>query len=237
VKRSRAVVFLAALSLALLTARLGFWQLDRAAQKNAVQSAIDTRRSLPPLAPDALARTLAEADQQHYRAIEIDGRWLPEHTVYLDNRPMANRVGFIVVTPLALADGTAVLVQRGWLPRDALDRTKVAAPLVGADPVRVAGRIAPPPGRLYEFDGAASGPIRQNIDVAAFARETRLSLRPLSIQSLDRAGAPSDGLLRDWPLPAATVHKHYGYAFQWFALSALTIGLYVWFQLIRPRRP
>jgi surfeit locus 1 family protein len=32
------------------------------------------------------------------------------------------------------------------------------------------------------------------------------------------------------------VHKHYGYAFQWFALSALTCGLYAWFQLIRPRR-
>ena len=35
---------------------------------------------------------------------------------------------------------------------------------------------------------------------------------------------------------AAGVHKHYGYAFQWFALSALILGLYVWFQLIRPRR-
>ena len=36
--------------------------------------------------------------------------------------------------------------------------------------------------------------------------------------------------------PAADVHKHYGYAFQWFALCALIVGLYVWFQLIRPRR-
>jgi surfeit locus 1 family protein len=32
------------------------------------------------------------------------------------------------------------------------------------------------------------------------------------------------------------VQKHYGYAFQWFALSALIIGLYAWFQLPRPRR-
>jgi surfeit locus 1 family protein len=32
------------------------------------------------------------------------------------------------------------------------------------------------------------------------------------------------------------VHKHYGYAFQWFSLSLLTVGLYVWFQLIQPRR-
>ena len=53
----------------------------------------------------------------------------------------------------------------------------------------------------------------------------------------DDAGAASaDGLLRQWPEPASDVHKHYGYAFQWFGLSALVIVLYVWFQIIRPRR-
>jgi cytochrome oxidase assembly protein ShyY1 len=45
-----------------------------------------------------------------------------------------------------------------------------------------------------------------------------------------------DRLLRDWPFPAADVHKHYGYAFQWLALSALTIALYAWFQILSPRR-
>ena len=47
---------------------------------------------------------------------------------------------------------------------------------------------------------------------------------------------PDDGLARDWPAPATGVETHHGYAFQWFALSALITGLYVWFQLIRPRR-
>ena len=40
---------------------------------------------------------------------------------------------------------------------------------------------------------------------------------------------------REWPRPAVDVQKHYGYAFQWFALGALMAGLYVWFQLVRPR--
>jgi surfeit locus 1 family protein len=51
----------------------------------------------------------------------------------------------------------------------------------------------------------------------------------------DGANPPADGLLRQWPPPAADVHKHYGYAFQWFALSALVLVLYVWFQILRPR--
>ena len=62
-----------------------------------------------------------------------------------------------------------------------------------------------------------------------------LKLRPLSIQQLDADGAPPNGLLRHWPAPAFDVHKHYGYAFQWFAMAALITGLYVWFQLVRPR--
>jgi surfeit locus 1 family protein len=61
-------------------------------------------------------------------------------------------------------------------------------------------------------------------------------LAPLSLQQHDSAGTAGDGLLRQWPRPAGGVQKHYGYAFQWFALSALMAGLYVWFQLLRPRR-
>jgi surfeit locus 1 family protein len=51
----------------------------------------------------------------------------------------------------------------------------------------------------------------------------------------DSASTADDGLLRQWPRPAVDVQKHYGYAFQWFALGALMAGLYVWFQLVRPR--
>ena len=82
----------------------------------------------------------------------------------------------------------------------------------------------------------AAGAIRQNLDLAGFALETGLRLAPLSLQQQDSANTANDGLLRQWPRPAADVQKHHGYAFQWFALSALMAGLYVWFQLLRPRR-
>jgi surfeit locus 1 family protein len=100
----------------------------------------------------------------------------------------------------------------------------------------VQGRIAPGPGRVYDFAGAASGFIRQNLDIEMYARETALSLRPVSVVEEDGPSASQDGLLRHWPAPAADVHKHYGYAFQWFALSTLTIALYAWFQIIQPLR-
>lgn len=234
--RRGAIVLVAAMLSAALTARLGWWQLDRAAQKNQLQEAMDSRRALPPLAPADLAADSVAAATQHHRAIVLQGQWAAEQTIYLENRQMKGVPGFFAVTPLQLDDGTAVLVQRGWLPRDQADRTRIVAAPPPAGRVQVQGLIAPPPGRLYEFDTAASGAIRQNLEVNAFARETGLRLRPLSVQQQDDATQASDGLMRQWSAPASGVHKHYGYAFQWFALSALILGLYVWFQLIRPRR-
>ena len=227
------VVTLAALAGIALGVRLGVWQLDRAAQKIALQQSQDERRALPPMPAAELARTEDAARAQFGRAIALEGRWQPAHTIFLDNRQMGGRPGFFVVTPLVLADGSAVAVQRGWQPRDFQDRTRIAPPPTTDGIVAVQGRIAPPPGRLFDFGGAASGPIRQNLDLAAYAAETGRPLRPLSIV---QEGAADDGLLRDWPHPAADVQKHHGYAFQWFALASLILGLYVWFQLIRPRR-
>jgi surfeit locus 1 family protein len=229
-------VLLAALLATGVTARLGVWQLDRAAQKNALQEALESRRALPPLAVADLAHDAATAAAQQHRAVTLHGQWLAALTVYLDNRQMNGRPGFYALTPLRLDDGSAVLVQRGWLPRDVLDRTRIAAAPPPSGRVQVQGRIALAPPRLYEFDAAASGPIRQNLDLDAFARETALPLRPLTVVQEDGQPPVGDGLLRQWPRPAAGVHTHYGYAFQWFALSALILGLYVWFQLIRPQR-
>lgn len=239
VRLQRAIVTLAALVAALGTARLGLWQLDRAAQKTALHDAQMAQRQRPPLAEAELPRDVATAQAQLHRAARLRGQWLAAHTVALENRPMDGRTGFYLYTPLQLADGSAVLVQRGWVPRDLADRTRIAAPAPPPGEQGLDGRIALQPGRLYELQGAGAGPIRQNLDLAAFARETGLPLRPFIVIQEDPEGGATpanDGLLRRWPPPAADVQKHHGYAFQWFALSALVIALYVWFQFLRPAR-
>jgi surfeit locus 1 family protein len=232
VRARAAVVLVAAVLGAGLTFRLGLWQLDRAEQKTALQRAIDTRRSSPPLDAAGLATDAASASGQHYRPVRLRGRWVAERTVFLDNRQMEGRPGFFVVTPLIVgADGDAVLVQRGWVPRDPSDRARLPPVPTPEGEVEIAGRIAPPPARLLALGSETGGPIRQNLDLESFARESSLHLRPLSVVQLEG----DDGLLRRWGAPAADVQKHYGYAFQWFALSGLIVVLYVWFQLVRPR--
>ena len=226
-------VTLAAVFVAALTFSLGQWQLRRAAQKEGIQSAIDAKNILPALDGRALAATKNIADEV-YRKVALQGVWQSAHTVYLDNRPMSGKTGFWMMTPLALQDtGQVILVQRGWVARNFSDRTRLPEVTTPAGPVTVEGRIAPPPSKLYEFKGADTGSIRQNLDLAAFSLETGL---PLLQVSLLQTGAPSEGLMREWTAPNLGVDKHYGYAFQWFGLFALVVGLYVWFQIILPFR-
>lgn len=230
--RSHALILLVTIASAALTARLGFWQWGRAAQKEALQALLDGRGQLPPAGAAELAAVTGDGAGLLYRKVVLHGHWLADKTIYLENRQMNGRPGFFVVTPLQWAGG-AVLVQRGWVVRDNDERTRLPRLATPDGEVTVAGRIAPPPARLYEFSAAASGPIRQNLDPEHYAREIGLALLPVSVQQDDAAAA--DGLLRQWPRPAVDTQKHYGYAFQWWAMSVLIIGLYVWYQLLRPR--
>ena len=235
-KGRAAVVLVATLVGVAVTANLGAWQLRRAAQKIALQDALESRAKLSPLQAPDLARNAEQVAAQHYRPVHLRGRWLPQRNVFLDNRQMNARVGFYLVTPLQLEGRPeVVLVQRGWLPRDLRDRTLLPPVSTPTGTVEVDGHIAPPPSRLYEFAPSTTGLIRQNLDLGEFTLETGLPLAPLSVLQSDSASTAGDGLLRQWPRPAVDVQKHYGYAAQWFALCALMAGLYVWFQLVRPR--
>lgn len=211
------------------TIALGFWQWGRGAQKTALHEAIARQESLAPVGAEALA----EAGYLH-RSVVLRGTWVPERTIWLDNRQMNAVPGFYVVTPLKLEGrDTVVLVQRGWAPRNFTRREVLPPVTTPAGIVEVKGRLAPPPAKLYALGGEESGAIRQNLDLDRFRAETGLPLAPLSVQ---QTGAASEGLLRQWPQAGSGAEKNYGYAFQWWAIAALIAILYAWFQFLLPRR-
>ena len=237
----RMLILIAAAAGVLVTALLGQWQLGRAAQKQALTDARLAQAARAPIDGEELGQTADSALNRQallYRAVHLKGRWLSRHTVYLENRQMQGRPGFHVVTPLELdaTRGSApvvVLVQRGWAPRAFNDRTALPEIDTPTGVVQVQGHLAPWPSRLYDFGAVEDGPIRQNLDFEAYRRQSALPLLELSVQ---QSGPASEGLLRDWPVLASGIEKHHGYAFQWFGLSALIALLYVWFQIVQPRR-
>ena len=218
---------------------LGAWQLSRAAQKNTLHAAMSERRVLPMLDGRSLAVAATGAgaitDGLVWRTVRLKGEWIAGATVFLDNRQMKGKPGFDVLTPLRIEGSDSVVaVQRGWVARNFVERERLPVIQTPAGVVEVTGVIAPPPPKLYTFAGPETGAIRQNLDLVEFRARTGLPL--LTGLSVRQTGASADGLLRDWADPVSGVEKHYGYAFQWFTLSALIAILYVWFQFIAPRR-
>ncbi|MDF3831867.1 SURF1 family protein, partial [Cupriavidus basilensis] len=180
-------------------------------------------------------RTLVEG-QVAERRVRVRGRFDADHTVLLDNRPHGNgtdsRAGFMVLTPLRVATedagAPAVLVLRGWLPRDAQDRTRIAPfPTPGGEVVLDGTALSTVP-RVFSLGQGASAEagrkIRQNVDLAAFSRELGVPLQPFVLEQRNDSG---DGLERDWAPADSGADRNYGYAFQWFGLAALTLVLLV----------
>ncbi len=250
------------------TAALGAWQLQRAATKEALARQIDERNKLAAIEDfsqpasensagdkNNASGSAPAADLQAlvHRRVSLRGVWLHQHTVFLDNRYMAGRPGFLVVTPLQLAaSSTAVWVQRGWVPRDPQDRTRLPDLATLQGPVMVQGRVVAEVSRVYALGAPASAAavapqastvsaarasrIWQNLPTVDFVSPTQL-LPVAVLQTAQPDGADAqDGLQRDWAAQDSGVAKHYGYAFQWFALCGLIMVLYAWFQFIAPRR-
>ncbi len=226
-----------------ITMKLGFWQLSRAHDKLALQASIQAQSAQPAL--NAAALMSPQDTSVLHRSITLTGHWLPHYTLFLDNRQMDAKPGLFVLTPFEFEDTSkaakkVILVQRGWMPRNFLDRNKLPEVATDTAQVTIVGRIALSPSKLFEFKGADNGPIRQNIEIETLAKEFKIDLLPYSLLQLDSVAVDAgkderhDQLLRHWSHPDYGSEKNYGYMVQWWALSALITLLYVWFQFLRP---
>ena len=223
------------LSFFILGIVLGQWQLGRAARTEAMAAERLQASQLPPLNNQTLAEAM-RSGLPLYRQARLSGNWLAEQTVYLDNRKMGTQVGLIVTTPFKLQEqDKVILVQRGWVARNFLDRSQVPALATASGVIDVTGQITPWPSRLLDLGEVEQGSIRQNLDPGVLPGDAQWLGVALSLQ---QSGPSDEGLRREWVLPGTGVDKHYGYAFQWFTLSALVALYYFWFQIVkRFRRP
>ena len=204
---------------------LGNWQLDRAAGKRAL--AADFARAGP-----ALPLAQAGEDAPRYLRVTTRGHYDPDHQFLLDNSGHDGEPGIQVLTPLVMADGRAVIVNRGWLAWGA-NRAALPAVPVPADERTVNGRLdrLPRPSiELASTPGSGWPKLVSFPHMEDLAPLLRRRLHPQQV--LLDAGEP-DGYLRDWRLPGTTAERHLGYAVQWFAFAATAFA--IWFAL-SPRR-
>jgi surfeit locus 1 family protein len=230
-RRRSLVAFAAAVAAIGIAVSLGQWQLRRADEKLALQAAWDRAEQAAPL-PVSGSDLASVAERLPLRVL-LRGRFLFSHEVWLDSRQMDGQAGLMLLTPLRLADGAVVLVNRGFARRDPGDRARlpqVARPegelAVEGLALAQAARVLP----LGEDAPTAGGPpfVWQNLDYEAFERASGLAVARWIVQ---QTGGADDGLRRNWPRLGTGVDKHRGYAAQWFALATLVAALTAFFGL------
>jgi len=223
------VTTLAAVAFIALTVSLGLWQVGRGEEKAVRQSLFDSRLREAPL---RLTGGVPTADALLYRRVAARGEWIPERQIFVDNQIRDGRAGFHVVMPLKIEGSpAAVLVNRGWIARDA--RYPEAPPVsVPRGPVEVHGLATRPPARFLELSPQViSGNVWQNLSIERYRERSGLDLLPVVVL----ADPPAEGLAAVRETPDAGIAKHHEYALTWFSL-ALT-ALVLWIVLNLRRQP
>ena len=200
----------------------GRWQLNRVAEKATLQALFQQTQNLPAI---DLARPMVDANLFRYRNLTVNGQYLPDKQIYIDNREHEGRSGFHVITPLVIAgSGAIVLVNRGWLERGR-DYSVAPSVPVPIGLVQVLGIGSVPAKNFLELSGQIiAGKVWQNLTFERVASALGLTVLPIIVLQQNDT---SSGLLPVVEQPDFKIDMHRGYAFQWFALTATLLVIYV----------
>ncbi|WP_373992077.1 SURF1 family protein [Duganella sp. BuS-21] len=228
--RFKLIPFVATVLVVALGIQLGNWQTRRAEQKIAVQEKLAQGAQAVPVALDGAPLA---ADAVAWRRVTVSGEFVRHWPVYLDNRPYQGRAGFYLLMPFKISGSNMhVLVARGWLPRDPAVRERLPAYATPEGTVTLQGVARLNAGHVMQLGTAAPlapEAIVQNADPLQLAKDSGLTMQPFVLEQDGPARPSGDDtqLVRDWPAPALGVEKHQGYAFQWYALSAMAVIFFV----------
>jgi surfeit locus 1 family protein len=204
--------------------RLGFWQLNRLHGRRDVNTMLEARGAEPTVAIGSLA-----SDALPYHHVTATGKYDPSHEQILSGRSQNGNPGNHVLTPLVLRDGTAVIVDRGWVPLE------TTTPPVAGEDAAPTGRVtvtglALPPDQVSD-PAVASPAIVTRIDLG----RSDLPYPLLPVYVLLQTQAPSQAAPEVVAPPGFDNGPHLSYAVQWFSFATIAVvGCFV--LLVRDRR-
>jgi surfeit locus 1 family protein len=211
-----------------LCVRLGIWQLDRLAQRRAFNAHVESMWAADPLMLSG--EPSQDLTTMEYRSVTVDGMYDFDNQVVLRNRYFQNEYGYHLLTPLLLDDGSAVLVDRGWIPADRNDSPADWRAYDQPGQVSVQGQI-----RLGQTNPDVGGvpdptltPDQTRLDFWNIVNLERIQ-EQLPYPLLDVFVQPDvDPDDVDPPVPyqpeiELTEGPHLGYAGQWFTFATILV--------------
>ena len=215
--------------LACLFATLGTWQQRRASEKIVLEQQHQTARPL----------SLESAMQQAHRfsSIDVGGRYDTNRHILLDNQIWQGRAGVYVFTPFYTNRGKTILVNRGWLPLAADRKTMPGIPTPEHEIVLKGMLNQPPvPGRMLgpadQIQKEQWPQLVTYLNLSNISSSLDVSLEDWVIQLSESDPDGFEG--REWKPVFLSSSRHKGYAFQWFALVAACIVMWIYIGFRKP---
>lgn len=211
---------------------LGFWQLDRAQQKDRKHAEFVLRQAQPALDLNDHPGLLRQPRQEELigRHARAAGQFDADTQVLLDNQVLRGEAGYFVFTPLRLATGGPwLLVNRGWIPLGQ-DRNQVPPLTTPGGEIKIEGIMHNPPAAGLALGATVTEKLTdtvyrvQRIDLEQIAGFAGHELSPLVLQL---APGSAHGFIRAWRMPGSGSETNLGYAAQWFLFATLLCVIYL----------
>lgn len=208
---------------------LGVWQMERLHWKLDLIARIDARMAAP-AAPPPPQTEWARLDPKalEYRHLRLTGAFRHDKELHYFAQDEQGGAGYDIVTPLVLADGGVVLVDRGFVPEELKDPARRKAGNVEGE-VTLTGVARAPQGRSsftapddqarniwFTRDPATMGPATGLAPVAPFYVEADATPNP--------GGWPKGGRTR-----VDIRNEHFQYALTWFGLALGLVAVYFFY--------
>ena len=196
---------------------LGFWQLDRADEKRAIEDQIARANSGDVELIDS-AEFLKDKEYYHVR---LQGSYVVDKQFIYDNQIVDQISGYYVLTPFILkGDSKSVLINRGFIPWNGR-RDKLANVDIGQKLTEVKVQISKPVKRIELKVSETTGDFP--ILIQALDLDEMSAIASLDLGSVVGLLSPEseNGFVRQWEPYTGSIERHIGYAIQWFLMAVV----------------
>jgi surfeit locus 1 family protein len=199
---------------------LGFWQLDRADEKRAIEKAIEIANT----GTVEIATSLEGLDEKEYYHLRLNGHYVSGKQFIYDNQIVQQTSGYYVLTPFKLENQSgAIVINRGFIPWNG-DREKLADISIDKTKSEIKVQISKPIKRIELKPSEISNnfpTLIQAVDLVKMSEIAGVNFSSM-VGLLD--ASMDDGFVRKWEPYTGSIEKHIGYAVQWF-LMAIVLGI------------
>ena len=205
---------------------LGFWQLDRADQKEDLIAQFKQQNERGPM---RIEKNIKLDEKLNYRKATVEGKYNLNKQIFIDNKIHLGKTGVYVMTPFKLKNSEySILVNRGWVPM-AIDRLTLPKITTPSDALTLLGKLKIINKKTFtlgdQFQSNQGWPaLMQWVNISEVEKLSSLKLLPY-VFLLDQKD--KSGFVRNWKPVVMLPEKSISYAVQWFSLALALAIIYI----------